>query len=71
MCIVNTLYNFHTLHCQHTPYPLATVSLRRLAFYSSSPVMLVAFEVTKHVIAETEGAVTTRDSVSVTTFPSL
>ena len=44
-----------------TTYPLATVSLRRLAFYSSSPVMLVAFEVRKHVIAETEGGVTPRD----------
>ena len=32
-CIVNTLYNFNTLHCQHTPCPLATVPLRRLTFY--------------------------------------
>ena len=46
---------------RETTYPLATVPLRRLAFYSSSPVMLVAFEVRKHVIAETEGGVTPRD----------
>ena len=61
MCIVNTLYNFNTLYCQHNPSPLATVPLRRLAFYSSSPVMLVAFEVTKNVIAETGGGITPRD----------
>ena len=62
MCIfVNTLYDFNTLHYQHTPYPLATVPLRRLAFYSSSPVLLVAFEVRKHVIAEIKGVVTPRD----------
>ena len=32
-CIVNILYNFTALHCQHTPCPLAAVPLRRLTFY--------------------------------------
>ena len=32
-CIINTLHNFSTLHCQHTPCPLAAVPLRRVTFY--------------------------------------
>ena len=62
LCVLSTLCIIST-HCivSIPPTSLATVPLRRLAFYSSSPVMLVAFEVTKHVIAETEGDVTPRD----------
>ena len=62
LCVLSTLCIIST-HCivSIPPTSLATVPLRRLAFYSSSPVMLVAFEVTKHVIAETEGGVTPRD----------
>ena len=62
LCVLSTLCIIST-HCivSIPPTSLATVPLRRLAFYSSSAVLLVAFEVTKHVIAETEGGVTTRD----------
>ena len=63
LCVLSTLYTFNTLHCQHTPYLPRNCSLEtsRFLFFLTCFNLLVAFEVTKHVIAETEGGVTTRD----------